>query len=337
VTITLAVALSGCQPSPEPPGPGAATYQTYCALCHGDEGEGYAADHANQLANPDFLAAADDTFLTAAITDGRPGTPMSAWGEAWSGPLDGATVARLVAHLRDAQTVPAIDPSTYPVEGGLASLGEPVFTALCASCHGESGQGKSALSLTNPQFLVAASDAYLRHAIEVGRRGTPMKGYAAELSTQSILDVIAWLRSKASPPPAARDVDTKASLDDPLLNPGGPSPAWPANAQTISVDALRAALDAGTELVILDARAPSDYLVDHISGAANAPFYEPDLAIAALDPADPVVAYCACPHAASDTLAAALREAGFGSVAVLDEGYLVWKERGYPVTAGPAP
>ncbi|MDP6946934.1 MAG: hypothetical protein QF464_22485, partial [Myxococcota bacterium] len=32
-----------------------ADYQTYCALCHGDEGEGYAADSANALNHPAFL------------------------------------------------------------------------------------------------------------------------------------------------------------------------------------------------------------------------------------------------------------------------------------------
>ena len=44
-----------------------------------------------------------------------------------------------------------------------------------------------------------------------------------------------------------------------------------------------------------------------------------------------IVAYCACPHAASGHVVDALRERGYRNTAVLDEGILVWRELGHPV------
>src|SRR5687768_7481656 len=79
---------------------GRAVYLRYCALCHGQEAQGYAADHANALGNASFLAIATDEFLRESIVHGRPGTPMSAWGRAQHGPLDDAAVDALVAYLR---------------------------------------------------------------------------------------------------------------------------------------------------------------------------------------------------------------------------------------------
>ena len=43
-----------------------------------------------------------------------------------------------------------------------------------------------------------------------------------------------------------------------------------------------------------------------------------------------VIAYCACPHHASGVIVTELRKRGYPHTAVLDEGVLVWKERGYP-------
>src|SRR5688572_9370944 len=54
-------------------------FTTYCALCHGDEGQGYVADNAPALNNQDFLASASEGFLREAIKHGRPGTSMAAY------------------------------------------------------------------------------------------------------------------------------------------------------------------------------------------------------------------------------------------------------------------
>jgi rhodanese-related sulfurtransferase len=47
-----------------------------------------------------------------------------------------------------------------------------------------------------------------------------------------------------------------------------------------------------------------------------------------------IVAYCACPHAASGQVVNKLRDYGFQNTAILDEGILVWAQLGYPVQHG---
>ena len=58
---------------------GAPLYDRYCALCHGKDGKGYAADNAPSLVNPTFLESATDSFIASSIREGRPGTAMAAY------------------------------------------------------------------------------------------------------------------------------------------------------------------------------------------------------------------------------------------------------------------
>ncbi|MBU6159646.1 MAG: c-type cytochrome, partial [Myxococcales bacterium] len=149
-------------------------YVQYCDFCHGDNGEGYLADNANALSNQNFLATASDDFLRSSIVHGRPGTPMSGWGRAAGGPLDDAQVADLITFIRQWQTVPSVELSETTAVEGVATRGTGVYNARCASCHGADGEGVSAVSLNNPWFHAAASDAFIEYAIVHGRPGTPM-------------------------------------------------------------------------------------------------------------------------------------------------------------------
>src|SRR5690606_5650333 len=100
----------------------------------------------------------------------------------------------------------------------------------------------------------------------------------------------------------------------------------------VPVDDVKRALDEGRRMVIIDARATSDWQREHITGAISVPYY----ALTGLDrvPNDGtwVIAYCACPHHASGVVVDELRRRGYPHAAVLDEGIRVWVERGYPVT-----
>jgi cytochrome c oxidase cbb3-type subunit 3/ubiquinol-cytochrome c reductase cytochrome c subunit len=44
-----------------------------------------------------------------------------------------------------------------------------------------------------------------------------------------------------------------------------------------------------------------------------------------------VIAYCACPHHASGEVVDALRRKGYKNTAILDEGILFWRQKGYPL------
>ena len=87
-------------------------------------------------------------------------------------------------------------------------------------------------------------------------------------------------------------------------------------------------------MALLDARAPSDYIFEHITDAVSVPFYDPDPYLAQLPKDSWLVCYCSCPHAESGQLAQKLLQHGFTKVTVLDEGLRVWKAKGYPTKTG---
>ena len=90
--------------------------------------------------------------------------------------------------------------------------------------------------------------------------------------------------------------------------------------------------------ILLDARASSDWVLGHIPGAVPFPFYSVD-ELASNLPTDGtwIVAYCACPHAASGRVVDDLRARGFANTAVLDEGIYFWRDAGYPMARGRLP
>ncbi len=329
------------EPSPEVIA-GAEHYATLCALCHAEGGEGYISQAANALSNQDFLAVATDAFLVTAVADGRPGTKMSGWAADIGGPLDEAEVDELVAFMRFWQTVESVDVHEDVVTGD-AGAAEPVYQEHCAECHGEAGEGALFMSLANPVFLHSASDGFLRHTIAVGRAGTDMPGYEGVLDDVVIDDLVALLRSWQGPLPEARPFVEHAPTpkeEDLVVNYGGPEPDFVEDPTQLyqPIDDVKAALDAGAQMIFIDARPASDYQVDHVAGAWNIPFFEIEDRWDEVPEGYWVFTYCACPHDASGIVAEYLRdEQGYPNVRVLDEGYLVWMDRGYPVEAGEAP
>jgi len=122
------------------------------------------------------------------------------------------------------------------------------------------------------------------------------------------------------------------------LNPRGPDPVgFKKTPETTPMETIHTQLQRGARMVLLDARAPSDYMNQHIAGAVSVPFYDPSPYIDKLPKNSWLVCYCACPHAESGQLAARLLEAGFKKVTVLDEGLGAWTQKKYPVSSGEKP
>jgi cytochrome c oxidase cbb3-type subunit 3/ubiquinol-cytochrome c reductase cytochrome c subunit len=316
---------------------GAALYDTYCGFCHGAQGEGYVSDNANALANQDFLRIASDEFLASSIMHGRPGTPMSAWGTSMAGPLSDEDVEHLVAYIRSWQTVEPLDVDGYelPADASVMRGASYYAAAGCDDCHGELGKGGPYITLENPWFLTEVSDGYLYTSIAEGRRDTPMPSFAATLSEAQIADIVALLRSWEREPNTDPLPPFEPDVSDACLNPGGPDPAFElVDDRFIGVDAVHTALAAGSKMIIMDARGHADFVEGHIEGAVSVPFYQLESVIDELPKDVWIVAYCGCPHAISGQAFDALRAAGFTKTAVLDEGYYVWVERGYPVATG---
>ncbi|HWP66154.1 MAG TPA: c-type cytochrome [Candidatus Limnocylindria bacterium] len=184
---------------------GATLYGTFCAACHGPNGEGMrypgmAAFPA--IGNPDFLAVASDRFIADTVRHGRPGRRMPAWGEAEGG-LRPAEIDAVVAHVRTfAPDVPAPDDAEpWRWARGDAAEGARLYAEACASCHGERGEGREGPALANPRLLASATDTYLVATIRRGRTGTAMPAFGSPSPTHRVLDdaeiesIVTFMRS----------------------------------------------------------------------------------------------------------------------------------------------
>ena len=311
-------------------------YMIFCSYCHGNDGEGYLADEAPMIAADGFLQTATDDFLVAAIDHGRPGTVMSAWGWDYGGPIVPPDVDDMVAFMRSWQSGPALDVHDQVVVGQ-PEQGEPLYVEHCEECHGVQGVDGTSIDLANPWLLHTASDGFLRYAIELGRPDTEMEAFGEQLDADAIDDLVALLRSWATPVEDTAVPPFEPDLSQPIVNEGGPPADFSDDlieGQFIPLDAIWQAYDAGEAMVILDSRPGSDYMLSHITGAVSTAFYRVDEAIAFMPDDLWLVAYCGCPHSLSGEVAAAMVEAGFPMTGVLDEGYYAWLLAGYPITEG---
>jgi mono/diheme cytochrome c family protein/rhodanese-related sulfurtransferase len=361
------VLLAGCARKPASPPPhaqggsengadkGGRLYATYCATCHGRDGNGYTSDNAPSLRTATFLATASEAFLAAAVTRGRPGTAMAAFGRGLGGPLPPEDVTALVGFLRRGAPPPIAPPPS--AGAGDAARGSAIYANLCARCHGTPTRRSTAVHLANPILLQTASDAFLRYAVTEGRAPTSMVPWKGALSPTQIDDVVAYVRSLSAPPgvpatppglPAAPPpVAAQPPRHDPgppaapregplVLNPRGRAPEFTLKDDLyVSIDQVKAALDARRKMVIADARPPSEWLNLRIKGAVSTPFYDPKSLDDLPNDGTWIVAYCACPHHLSGTVVEALRARGYKHTAVLDEGIFAWQQKKYPVILAP--
>jgi len=328
-------------PTALPPIDAAALWTKYCALCHAADATGYAADNAPSLVTETFLASATDDFLRESIARGRPGTAMAGYAQRVGGPLDDREINALAVWIRAQRPTERV--TLYPPGAGDAKKGEAIYAQQCQSCHGTTAQRGDAVHLANPVFLQLASDAFIRYAIVNGRPGTRMASFAAVLDGAATNDVVAYLRSLSSlnsthPPMAV----TAAPVQVPdwralPLNPEGAHPKFTQrDGRFTPMAEIAQALKEKKRLIIVDARAPSDFVALHIEGAVSLPYY--DLSLIDKLPKDDgtwIVAYCGCPHHASGVVVDALRQRGYKNTTVLDEGLFAWQRAQYPIVALP--
>lgn len=354
---------------------GRALYGRYCALCHGTNAEGHAADHAPALGNDEFLRIATDSYLTRTILTGREGTPMSAFGDHAGGPLSHPDVGKIVAFLRSLQLSPTVRFDGRPLFGDI-DKGLGLFAEHCRSCHSSNRQTATAPHLEHPAFQDLVTDRFLEHSIRFGRPGTPMEAWGNSLSNDEIVDLVAAIRSfdtrDGERGPRGRPSVRRPGGQNPgheghdhahdhgnpndgdrpnplvalweqvprgelVLGAGNQAPTFSLTGRWyVSTPQLRSAVDAQQKMILLDARAMSDWLAGHIPGALPVPFYADADTIERIPDDDTwIVIYCGCPHAAADRVASRLQDRGIDNIAVLDEGYFDWRDNEHPVVTGP--
>jgi mono/diheme cytochrome c family protein len=198
--------------------------QLYTQNCAGGHGVGGKLGAARSLNDPLYLAFVTDEEMRRAISKGRAGTNMPAFSEQAGGHLTNQQIELIVngtrAHWSKPDDFKAVDLPHYRVDEtatpsgpseagnnnisaetsqtGDALRGATTYKTYCASCHGTNGEGGSAGSIVDPNFLNLVSDQGLRTTVVVGRAdiGKPdwrgnVQGHP--MSAQEISDVVAWL------------------------------------------------------------------------------------------------------------------------------------------------
>ncbi|MDN3204417.1 c-type cytochrome [Algoriphagus sediminis] len=314
-------------------------YVKYCALCHGENREGYTADNAPSLRSKSLLGTSKGTnFMRYTIQFGRANTAMGGYYDSHGGPLEYIEIELLLEYLNQMAGVKErIELSREPVMGNIEN-GSILYSQHCAACHGNKGEGISAPALANPMLLATATDHFLRYAIAEGRDGTPMMAFKDSLKSNEIDDLTTFLRSRASgwdiPMPESVTVPTAEQL---ILNPENEAPDFELReGKFVAAEQVNRALEEGKRMIILDARSEVAWRQMHIPGAAPVPYYaEPDEFIHDIpNDGTQIVIYCACPHAASERVLNTLRRYGYENTAIIDEGILVWAQMGFPVQSG---
>ena len=216
------MASAGCERMPGRPGPGSVEirpdrvrdfsvlYAENCAACHGLEGRGGGA--ALGLANPVYLAIADDEVLRRAAADGVPGSLMPAFARSSGGELTDEQIRILVRGIRAwarPDALGGVVPPPYAGAAGDATKGAAVFATACASCHGDSGRGgPKAGSVVDGSFLGLVSDQGLRTTVIAGRPDIRQPDWRNDvpgraLTAEEISDVVAWLAAQRPATPGA--------------------------------------------------------------------------------------------------------------------------------------
>ena len=178
-------------------------YGQNCAGCHGPNGKGGAAI---ALANPVFLAIADDTVIRRTAANGVPGTSMPAFAQSAGGMLADKQIDALVRGIRSWAKTDVLRDTTPPPYAAQA-LGDPqrgavAYRSYCSSCHGVDGRGGSnASSIVDGSYLALVSDRNLRTVVIAGRPDLGSPDWRGDvvgrpMSPQDVSDVVAWLSAQ---------------------------------------------------------------------------------------------------------------------------------------------
>lgn len=143
--------------------------------------------------------------LVVALNGCEVPTPMSPaepigevpqWGEGFATPTQAPASALGAPSTNGSAASPG---NTGEWTGGDANLGKGVYTALCARCHGDNGEGGTipgvgqAPALADAAFQSARSDKDMARSIALGKGAMP--SFMKDLDRAKLSGVIAYIRT----------------------------------------------------------------------------------------------------------------------------------------------
>lgn len=173
---------------------GTVLFAANCASCHGSTGAGDGKASASLLPKPANLTAArfSDERLSSVLWNGVAGSSMPPWRQ-----LPAEDLRALIAYTQSLH-VPGPEPSAQ--DAAAIAMGKALFTATCASCHGDTGAGNGpaagALAPAPTNFhLKKPTQARAWDVLENGVPGTAMPPWRNQLNEDERRALVAFLRS----------------------------------------------------------------------------------------------------------------------------------------------
>ena len=119
-----------------------------------------------------------------------------------------------------------------------------------------------------------------------------------------------------------------------------PAVAWAGHGSeedvvTVTVEQVKAFLDAREKIIIVDLRAGADFQKARLPGARSVPLKELAKRYTEVPRAGRVVLYCDCPqNEIIDDAYLLLKDYGYRNTAVMSDGFQGWVRRKYPLDTG---
>ncbi len=170
------------------PRDGAAIYNHYCSVCHGESGDGRSRARASlvppprDFTDPAIAARLTREYMIAIVREGRPGTAMVGW----STQLGQSETEAVVDYVRNTFMRSALDPTL--------ARGRALYSHACAHCHGSRGQGVPGTGKASRAFS-AARPALTRERIVAAMAREPHGGGPSRLPAQDIHAVVEYVRT----------------------------------------------------------------------------------------------------------------------------------------------
>lgn len=172
-------------------------YQTICAACHGDKGQGNA-----QLNSP-ALAGQSAAYLERQLLHFKQGVRGTHNKDALGKQMAAITVSLSDQKIKDLSAyLTKLEPNIVEAGAGDVTRGKKYYQSYCGSCHGSDGKGNDLLNA--PNLTILSADYQMRQyqnflngvrgANKEDKFGRQMSMIATGLRDQDILaDVIAYI------------------------------------------------------------------------------------------------------------------------------------------------
>ncbi|MCO4781540.1 MAG: c-type cytochrome [Candidatus Cloacimonetes bacterium] len=172
-------------------------FQSSCALCHGENGEGYlSGGPGTAIGMKGFLDTVSDDYIYQTLKYGRSGTAMRPFiGAKGLANLTEQEAEDVIVYMRGMADEKSGKTQTLSKEE-LVTKGKALYAMNCSPCHQADGKGKPgfAPSIINRDFLAIASNSFIKYTISHGRPGTSMPA-RPDLDKTSLKAIIAYMRS----------------------------------------------------------------------------------------------------------------------------------------------